>query len=58
LTSKLILNTALQDAYDENGNSMNSKMIGEFITFVQGSNQIQWTGNVEKVEVLPNWRWL
>jgi len=58
LTSKIILNTALQDAYDENGNSMNSKMIGEFITFVPGNNQIQWTGNVEKIEVLPNWRWL
>lgn len=58
IPSKTILNTALQDAYDENGNSLNSKMTGQFPTLKPGQNLIEWTGNVEKIEILPNWRWL
>lgn len=58
VTSQMILNSVLQDAYDETGNSLNNKMNGEFITFDIGMNQIEWTGNVERIEILPNWRWL
>jgi predicted phage tail component-like protein len=56
--SKIILNTVIQDAYDENINSQNYKMSGEFIRFELGTNLISWTGNVSKLEILPNWRWL
>lgn len=56
--SKMILNTELQDAYDENQESLNTKMIGEFIKLQPGINKVQWTGNVVKIEILPNWRWL
>ena len=58
VTSQMIINSVLQDAYDEAGNSLNSKMTGEFITLDVGMNQIEWTGNVERIEILPNWRWL
>lgn len=56
--SKIIINTSLQDAYDDTGNSLNSNMNGEFIKLKPGINEIQWTGDVTKIEILPNWRWL
>ena len=38
--------------------SMNNNMAGDFPIFNVGNNSIFWTGNVAKVEVQPNWRWL
>ena len=58
ISDKIILNSVLQDAYDEEGLSLNFKMKGEFPHLEIGLNKISWTGNVQKIEVLPNWRWL
>lgn len=55
---KIILNSEIQDCYDDEMNNLNSKMAGEFPLFKTGENTIFWTGNVTKLEVLPNWRWL
>lgn len=55
---KIILNSVIQDAYDNKGNNLNNKMSGDFIKLKSGSNRIQWSGNVEKIEIVPNWRWL
>ena len=38
--------------------SMNSCMSGEFPVLKPGANAISWSGNVTKVEVQPNWRFL
>lgn len=35
--------------------NMGRKMIGDYIQFEKGDNVIRWTGNVEKVEVVPRW---
>lgn len=58
ITNKIIINSVLQDAYDEDGNSLNNKMTGEFPKLDIELNEINWTGTVEKIEILPNWRWL
>jgi predicted phage tail component-like protein len=58
IENKIILNCEIEDCYDDEFNNLNSKMTGEFPTLTPGSNNIQWTGNVEKIEILPNWRWL
>lgn len=56
--SKIILNTIIYDAYDDNKNSLNEKMKGEFPNLIPGVNEISYIGEVEKIEILPNWRWL
>ncbi|MGF7185328.1 putative phage tail component-like protein [Desulfitispora alkaliphila] len=55
---KIILNSEIQDCYDDAMNNLNSKMVGEFPLLKTGENTITWSGNVTKLEVLPNWRWL
>ena len=57
ITDSIRLDTQLMEAY-KGVTSMNSCMSGEFPTLLPGSNVISWTGNVTKVVVLPNWRYL
>lgn len=57
VSGKIIIDSEMQNAYS-GSISMNNKMYGDFPTFVSGENNISWTGNVTKLEVQPNWRWL
>lgn len=54
----VIMDTTIQDCYDENGNNLNDKMNSEFPALNVGDNNISWTGTVNKLEITPNWRWL
>lgn len=36
----------------------NNQMGGEFPKLKLGNNTIDWVGNVIKVEITPNWRWI
>ncbi|MVX64222.1 phage tail protein [Clostridium chromiireducens] len=58
ITEKVILNSVIQDCYDDKGNNLNGKMSGEFLKLKPGENIIEWSGNITKIELLPNWRWL
>lgn len=58
ISGKIILNSIIQDAYNEAGDNLNSKVNGDFIILKTGSNKFEWAGSVTKIEVLPNWRWL
>lgn len=58
ITEKVIVNSVIQDCYDDGGNNLNGKMSGEFLKLKSGQNTIEWSGSVTKVELLPNWRWL
>ena len=53
----ITLNTSLMEAY-KGDLSMNGCMSGEFPVLKPGANAISWSGNVTKVEVQPNWRYL
>ena len=57
IEDSITLNTSLMEAY-KGDLSMNSCMSGEFPVLNPGANAISWSGNVTKVEVQPNWRFL
>ena len=57
IEDSITLNTSLMEAYKGNL-SMNGCMSGEFPVLNPGANAISWSGNVTKVEVQPNWRFL
>ncbi|MCH3964547.1 MAG: phage tail family protein [Clostridium sp.] len=58
VTEKVIMNSVIQDCYDDEGNNLNAKMAGEFPKLKPGENIMEWNGDVVKAELLPNWRWL
>jgi len=56
--NSITLNSEIMDAYSGNTN-LNNRMTGAF-PILRGfgeMNTIGWTGNVQRVEVIPNWRW-
>ena len=57
IEDSITLNTSLMEAY-KGDLGMNSCMSGEFPVLKPGANAISWSGNVTKVEVQPNWRFL
>ena len=58
LTSSIVLDSELQEAYTGLTTNMNASMNGNFPVFKTGSNSITWTGTVTKVEIDPQWRWI
>lgn len=58
VANKIILNSEIMECYDDALNNLNTKMAGEFPILDTGENTLSYTGNVTKLEVLPNWRWL
>ncbi|CEN27822.1 MULTISPECIES: hypothetical protein [Pseudolactococcus] len=58
LTTNIVLDSAIQEAYTGLTTNMNSNMNGEFPIFNIGNNSISWDGNVAKIEITNNWRWL
>mgnify|MGYP000201263401 CR=1 FL=1 len=57
ITDSITLDTPLMEAYKDT-NSMNGCMSGDFPTLLPGQNAVSWTGNVTKVVIQPNWRYL
>lgn len=51
------IDSELMDAYKDTV-LKNSDMLGDFPELAPGQNNISWTGNVAKIEITPNWRWL
>ncbi len=58
LSGEIIINSEVEDCYDYDLNNLNYKMNGKFPVLEIGQNLIQWIGNVERLEIIPNWRWL
>ena len=57
ITDSITLDSPLMEAYKDM-TSMNGCMSGDFPTLLPGQNAISWTGNVTKIVVQPNWRYL
>ena len=57
ISGSVTLDSELQEAYS-GATGMNSAMSGEFPLLKPGMNALSWTGEVTKVEVKPNWRYL
>ena len=57
ITDSITLDSPLMEAY-KGATGMNGCMSGDFPTLLLGKNAISWTGNVTKVVIQPNWRYL
>ena len=57
ITDSITLDTPLMEAYN-GAISMNGNMSGDFPSLAPGANAVSWTGNVTKVVIQPNWRYL
>lgn len=54
----ITINSEIQEVYKDNTNKNNSFLAMDFPRFEIGANTISWTGNVERIEIQPSWRWL
>ncbi|KGN00823.1 distal tail protein Dit [Clostridium botulinum] len=52
---KITINNVLQECYKDTINC-NNKMCGEFPQLDPGENNITWSGNIDKIIIIPNWR--
>ncbi|KOC33902.1 distal tail protein Dit [Clostridium botulinum] len=52
----IVVDSTIQECYKDNSNC-NNHMCGEFPTLLE-ENKISWEGNVQKIEIIPNWRCL
>ncbi len=57
IAESIVIDCALKEAY-KGTVLMNEHMTGDFPILVPGLNAISWTGNVTRVVVKPNWRYL
>ena len=58
VSEKIIVDSVIQDCYDDAGNNLNGNMSGEFLKMKPGENIIEWSGNVTKLEIKINEMWL
>lgn len=54
----VVVNSELQEVYKGKESKNNYFYAEKFPTLKVGENNISWKGNVEKIEIQPNWRWL
>lgn len=57
IAGSITIDSEMQNAYN-GAASMNNKMSGEFLILSLGENHITWLGNVTKLEIQPNWRYI
>ena len=57
IADSITIDSEMQNAYN-GAASMNNKMSGEFPILSLGENHITWLGNVTKLEIQPNWRYI
>lgn len=57
ISGSITIDSQMLEAY-QGTTLLNNKMEGEFPMLMVGDNGIAWTGNVSKIEVRPNWRWV
>lgn len=58
ISSNITLDSVMKEAYNDNAENLNNKMNGDFPTLYVGENNISWTGNINKIELQPNWCYL
>ena len=53
----IVLNSVIQEAY-QGETLLNEKMEGDFPVLKPGNNLISWSGDVTRLVIAPNWRYL
>ena len=57
IEDSITLNSVIQEAY-QGETLLNEKMDGEFPMLKPGNNLISWTGDISRLVIAPNWRYL
>ncbi|MBR1559690.1 MAG: phage tail protein, partial [Clostridia bacterium] len=57
IEDSITLNSVIQEAY-QGETLLNEKMEGEFPVLKPGNNLISYTGDVSRIVIAPNWRYL
>ncbi|MEI3542291.1 MAG: phage tail tape measure protein [Acutalibacteraceae bacterium] len=57
IAGSITIDSEMQNAY-RGTTSMNNRMSGEFPILRLGENHITWLGNVTRLEIQPNWRYI
>lgn len=57
LSSGIVIDSVMENAYLGTQN-LNGKMNGKFPRLEPGENEISWIGNITKLTISPNWRYL
>ncbi|NEZ80393.1 phage tail protein [Clostridium botulinum] len=57
VANHITVDSEIMDCYRD-GQLMNNYMKGEFPIFKTGVNKISWMGDIRRIEIKPNWRWL
>lgn len=52
------INSEIMEVYREDVSQNNVYLADDFPKFAAGENTLNWSGNVQKIEIKPNWRWL
>lgn len=54
----ITINSEYLEVYKDNLNQNNKYNNFEFPKFILGENTIDFSGDISKIEIVPNWRWL
>ena len=57
IEDSIVLNSVVQEAY-QGETLLNERMSGDFPVLKPGNNLISWTGDVSRLVIQPNWRYL
>lgn len=57
ISNYITIDSEIIDCYRD-GQLMNNYMKGDFPIFKVGINKISWIGDIRRIEIKPNWRWL
>jgi len=57
VSSSIVLDCALKEAH-KGTTLMNDHMSGDFPVLKPGLNAVSWSGNVTRIVIKPNWRYL
>ena len=57
IEDSIVLNSVIQEAYKDE-TLLNEKMEGEFPMLKPGNNLISWSGDIDRMVIQPNWRYL
>ena len=57
VSNSIVLDCALKEAY-KGATLMNDHMSGDFPVLKPGLNAVSWSGNVTRIVIKPNWRYL
>ena len=57
ISGSIVIDSVLKEAYKDS-DLQNDRMSGEFPVLLPGGNAISWTGDVSRIVVTPNWRYL